>query len=785
MTLGLFSSFVSAIDNRITGMSMHTVKTVKDAMFGRMGRKLGGYVGSQSLSATDARTMAKPFAVQGDFNYTGNSQVGKGIGGALNNIWDSVSNGLQNIFGSGVGKPTALNKQHRGITKHFINLDHRWHINALPPMADNIVDPPPMLTDIELQSRPSAFGSGLVGKKYAKLIMERGVYLCLAPLALDPAPISSFLKSDSGAYEKLKSMYRDAFGSVNIPQYSFEAKLAPERYWKAVCVHGRASLMLLGLGEYDANTLSYFLPDVIAKKLDSRFHNIQSDVFNMGSVGKGSSFGDSIFSMFRGLGANAKELTSGTKMLERRGEIRGVNNSLQDTMLGSNNFPTTGNKKNPYPLSKFGKAANNLAAKAKAAQAKAQKMMDNAQKKYNEVRDAAMKKAQEMDKRLSQAVSNAKESVRGFMGRHGGDIGLALFDNHLSRIGDSLHLPTFGDIGGLGSIFTKSITDLQNYEIADVTALNLLQYVAGIDVQEPGYVKNFPFVTFYCDGPIEKSYNSSSDLGDSEIARVTSQGLYEKMVESFQEGLKNKLGISDGLEAITGGDQEEFWKEWHYHDPNAKGFHLSSQIAIPKVIKGTGLNEQYTATIRAVAVGTDRFSLFRLQWVICQLIPFFIPENSHKGTRVLVPQQPLYCIAFSRGVMNLPRAAIESINIKTDSTYTTTEGIASDLTITLTIVPLLNVATMPKFSRFTTDDSAASVLSAIYNPVSSFNLLATLSGHNTVFTKIPQGLWSYFYGGKAKAFIENMRNITRIASNAYADMTVNTNFNFKRNWMTK
>ena len=208
---------------------------------------------------------------------------------------------------------------------------------------------------------------------------------------------------------------------------------------------------------------------------------------------------------------------------------------------------------------------------------------------------------------------------------------------------------------------------------------------------------------------------------------------------------------------------------------------MSSQIVIPKIIKGSSLGETYSATIRLVAVGTDRWSLFRLHFAICKLIPFFVPKNEQDSLeKYIIPQQPFYCSAFSKGVMNLQRAAIENINIKTDATYNTTEGIASDITITLNLVPLINVATSPKTGSFGTSDTSEAIITSMFNPASSFNMLATLAGQNTVFTKIPIGLFEYYVLGKTKAYYENITNILRIASNAYQDYSINSNFSYKK-----
>ena len=135
--------------------------------------------------------------------------------------------------------------------------------------------------------------------------------------------------------------------------------------------------------------------------------------------------------------------------------------------------------------------------------------------------------------------------------------------------------------------------------------------------------------------------------------------------------------------------------------------------------------------------------------------------------------------------MNLGRAAIESCNVKVDSTYNTTEGIASDMTITLNIVPLINVTVAPQFGFLSTDDTKEGIISAMFTPTSSFNMLATLAGHNTVFTKVPLGLFDYYIKGKPRAIYQNVTNIMRIGANAYQDISINSNFNYKRNLLTR
>ena len=86
---------------------------------------------------------------------------------------------------------------------------------------------------------------------------------------------------------------------------------------------------------------------------------------------------------------------------------------------------------------------------------------------------------------------------------------------------------------------------------------------------------------------------------------------------------------------------------------------------------------------------------------------------------------------------------------------------------------------------FGTSDTSEAIITSMFNPASSFNMLATLAGQNTVFTKIPIGLFEYYVLGKTKAYYENITNILRIASNAYQDYSINSNFSYKKRLLTR
>lgn len=804
--MGLFSNIVTAIDRRIVGSARSTVSQVKDRLFnfdfsgkGKGFFRNKGKLGGITVADFDARSMSAIFAKQ-DFEELGRFNTG------------SIT-------------------KHNPYKKYFVRLDYKNHVGAMPPMGDNIVDPPPFMNEDFFRTQASSFGSGLVGKCYAKLVMERGTYLSLSPLKLKATPFENM--DSTGIIATVKDMMQETWGSLNIPKYAYEAKVETAGYWKDVCVHARACLMLLGLGNYTDYAMEEFLPHHIVHKLGDRYSYMGASIFDgelSPDVQEMSDILDnsgilkpvSMFNNYHQKQAEEKKLAN---KKARNAEIKKVSEaSMVDisdaasAQWGSRQqkFDTTNAAKkaaNPYPLSKFGKKANELAGKAKELHKSAQTKFDNLQKGYQSIYERAKAGAEKLDKMSENALKSAKASMRAFMGTHGGDVGLALYDKLVGTAVDQVvdGVKEVGSnvlkqgqdfiLGAINGDFSKYpgidslYKDGDRFDINDAAISNFMRYILNIDPELEQYDKRFPFVSFYCDGPIEKSFSSSFDISESDASAATTHYFRKKIMESLSAGAKSGSASNSILGQIfgaIGGEGEDLgdaWKELRFHDYklfNKVGFNLASQTVIPKVIKGNTLGENYTATIRLVAVGTDRWSLFRLQFEFCKLIPF-IYAKQEKGAsyRYIIPQQPYYCAAFSKGVMNLGRAAIESCNVKVDSTYNTTEGIASDLTITLNIVPLLNVTVSPQFGFLSTKDTPDGIMSAMFTPTSSFNMLATLAGHNTVFTKVPLGLFDYFLKGKPKALLENVENIMRIGANAYQDISINSNFNFKRNFLTR
>ena len=120
--------------------------------------------------------------------------------------------------------------------------------------------------------------------------------------------------------------------------------------------------------------------------------------------------------------------------------------------------------------------------------------------------------------------------------------------------------------------------------------------------------------------------------------------------------------------------------------------------------------------------------------------------------------------------MNLPRAAITNMTIRTSPEFQTTEGIPTEIDISLTIQPLFIQSTMPNFDKFYDGtNNPEYVAAALFNPLSSFNIIATMCGQNTILTKFQAGLMSFFLGGTITTFLNSIKNTGAVLSGAWQD----------------
>ena len=532
-------------------------------------------------------------------------------------------------------------------------------INALPPIPDNIVDPPVIwerdLVKLDLDS----WSSGLIGKDYLQRVIARGQFLTLVPIDITPRLLGNTLDNVKEAAKHLNLYQGSGIASnalltnvnnrLNNASYGLLAKVNSVKYYKAVNAHMKAALMSLGIDIAALNNgsssillanMKKYLPDEIVERV----------------IGQGAPSMTSIQGQLMGseTATNEDDKTSGLNYVDYR-------DSTTQTLDINGNVVSS--KKSFNPNSK------------------------------NYVSTASP---------LDAVTTNAN---------------------------------------------AETIVRKNNY-------INLLKYLLNIDDGEEE-IRTMPFACFYCNGPIERGLATSSNLGESEIARMTTD-------------IGSKI-VKKGMTATTfmDGSPEEYIKEMAYHR-NLGGF-LVSNTYIPNVIKSSMIDFQYSVNIRDVAVSSDRYSIARLFWTLSQLWPFVIQTNA-PGQALVVPSSPMYCSAFSKGVMNLPRAAITNMTIRTSPEFQTTEGIPTEIDISLTIQPLFIQSTMPNFDKFYDGtNNPEYVAAALFNPLSSFNIIATMCGQNTILTKFQAGLMSFFLGGTITTFLNSIKNTGAVLSGAWQD----------------
>ena len=586
------------------------------------------------------------------------NSVLKAAGSAMDNPVDARSTAVQSQIWIEVQQNTRA---------EIALIQNLSMINALPPIPDNIVDPPPIWEKNLIKRDLDSWSSGLIGKDYLQRVIARGQFLTLVPLDISPKllgntaeNVKNFAKTFNlygGSGEAANSLLTSINSRLNNASYGLVAKVNSVKYYKAVNAHMKAALMSLGIDiDVDSNDFSSaqmallrkYLPDEIVDRM----------------IGNSSPALQNIDGLFMGSKDNTDK-NSGDVV-----EYQDVNESS-----GTNYF---------------GKITDNG------------KLETRTRDKYN------VKLVEEMFAKENEALSSIKTTS----------------------------LP-------------ENVVRKNNYN-------NLLKYLLNIDEGDEEN-KKMPFSCFYCNGPIDRGISTSSSLGESEIARMTTD-VGHKMLGA---------GMTESVSKFVSDSPEEYIKEMAYHR-NLGGF-LVANTYIPNVIKSAMLDMQYTVNIRDVAVSSDRFSIARLFWTLAQLWPFVIQTNE-PGQALVVPSSPMYCSAFSKGIMNLPRAAITSMNIKTSPEFQTTEGIPTELDISITIQPLFTQSTMPNFDKYYDGtNNPEYVAAALFNPNSSFNIIATMCGQNTILTKFQAGLLGFFLGGTISTFLSSIKNTGSLLSGAWSD----------------
>ena len=578
-----------------------------------------------------------------------------------------------------------------------IDLNSIAGIIGLPYMADNIVDPPPIWDASELSESLNSWDSGRCGKDFTKRVLERGQFLVLMPIELRPNITDTVGLALSGATGGLTSGFINgvikSLDSVeqrlNVSSYGFTAKIASKRYWRSVQAHAKAIFYSLGIDDFDYSVFS-------GPNYDKKMEKMK----------------------------------------------RYLPDYLVDNVYATNDMEMT---------------LSNLY-EGKDTDASELKEYDDAVGSAKNISDQAKKKTEKNTSDPDNLIG-LQSALRGAVGGFFGGIGNSIKDNLTSNSLNS-------------TSEEEAQSDLEN-NYAGVKAMysdsmmtKLIYYIMNTD-PEDARLKTMPYTVFYCNGPIDRSYNWNIETNTSKIGEHAILGTKKKLKGviggAISSGLSTLVGSpssDSGQTGQTGGKESvaeiseamdpmsDMMNEWAYHNSGrTMGAFLINNLYVPKVQSGGSSQFSYTVPIRDMALSSDRYSLARLHFTTALLMPY-VYQTTFPRQALIIPSSALYCAAFSKGVMNCPRAVISNMSIKTDNAFQTTFGVPTELDITLTIEPLYTVATMPDFNKYwAVQNHSEYFLGAMWNPMSSINLLATMCGQNTVFSKMPVGLFKFFTAG--------------------------------------
>lgn len=596
---------------------------------------------------------------------------------------------------------------------NIIGKDQLLQIVGLPPISDNIVDPPPIWQNDEINGGQQTWGSaGLVGQEYVERVLMRGQFLVLVPLEFKPnftrALISSIgLDETRGSelsefFENTATRFETFLDRIdtrlNIASYGYTALINHYRYWISVGAHMKVVLHTLGIDPMDET--------ITAKAYGSDYHNFLKERLPDFMV-------DRVFS---------------------HGNWKGISG-----LLGAGGDDS--------------KVAEELTANASKEEAQLRQEAKDAMSSVNGAMSSLGPKPTEADI-MAMDGTGAISAGDGFISK-GADRNKV--GNFVKGKGYGLGNYGFGgDAEEFNDLHTTLMQDVP-ITLYNSSYANILNAVTNIDIRNNSLM-NLPFITFYCNGNIDRNLQFSLEADKSIIAETTTdvgartlpnliKGVASAVAEGFT-GNNNSTGgqvAAAGANAVGGSvdSATEILREIAYHNDGNFASTFVTNTYIPKVMRGGSTNVSYNVPLRFVAAGSDKYSIAQMFWGLCLLLPFVLQVSKPKMP-LIIPQAAMYCAAFSKGVMNVPRGYISSMSVSTDPAFQTTNGVPLELNINLTIESLYTLTTMPNFTETYGGGSDMNLLTAMWHPMSSFNIVATLTGTNTVLNHTPSNIFKYF-----------------------------------------
>lgn len=596
---------------------------------------------------------------------------------------------------------------------NIIGKDQLLQIVGLPPISDNIVDPPPIWQNDEINGGQMTWGSaGLVGQEYVERVLMRGQFLVLVPLEFKPnftrALISSIgLDETRGSelsefFENTATRFETFLDRIdtrlNIASYGYTALINHYRYWISVGAHMKVVLHTLGIDPMDET--------ITAKEYGSKYHEFLKERLPDFMV-------DRVFS---------------------HGNWKGISG-----LLGAGGDDS--------------KVAEELTANASKEEAQLRQEVKDAMSSVNGAMSSLGPKPTEADI-MAMDGTGAISAGDGFISK-GADRNK--IGNFVKGKGYGLGNYGFGgDAEEFNDLHTTLMQDVP-ITLYNSSYANILNAVTNIDIRNNSLM-NLPFITFYCNGNIDRNLQFSLEADKSIIAETTTDvgartlpNLIKGVASAVAEGFTGNNSSTGGQVAAAGANAvggsvdsaTEILREIAYHNDGNFASTFVTNTYIPKVMRGGSTNVSYNVPLRFVAAGSDKYSIAQMFWGLCLLLPFVLQVSKPKMP-LIIPQAAMYCAAFSKGVMNVPRGYISSMSISTDPAFQTTNGVPLELNINLTIESLYTLTTMPNFTETYGGGSDMNLLTAMWHPMSSFNIVATLTGTNTVLNHTPSNIFKYF-----------------------------------------
>lgn len=673
------------------------------------------------------------------------------------------------------------------VSQSIIRVETVNTICAIPPVPDNIVDPPAFYDiscfengRVTLKSWDTTVNKSgpYIGRDYFDRVMARGSMLFLLPLELT-TPVSKISANAIVGDGSGESNF--AFGSAH---YGFEVKFQTRRYTETVLMHFFMAAAAIGLDFTQTKTLQKAkkcLPDCIYKTITG--NTIDEQTFTnefLNQMGTGWETAKKV-----GAAGVAGALVGGLASGGAAALITGLTSAA----------------------AAYGK----LSVDSKSAQV--ENDAANAVTQFDLLQEQISEKQAEYDT-LDSSSSEAKSLLKEINNLKDSQKSLVTSGNLISScypgISDSSKQTAIDSI--MKSAEQTSIgTAISNFINGSLYAQQraeqdiLLHYVGGFTpslMQTFGLTtkSNLNYTVFNLNGPPTRDMSFSNDTQESAIARLVGRISVEKGADAAKDIASNAVNLVKNIpfvgSAVEGVDLNGIIDEMYTHNSNIGAEYIIGlagmydRMTIPRVYNSSTFSPSYRVDIREVCISTDKYSLLRIFWTISHLLPYAVPMQSPgigmlRTSPAVTPRAPMYCMAYVKGVMNLPRCLISNLSLQFDPKFQTIEGVPTEVTISMDMSSFLSIATTPLLGSLWTasysgdgeySDGNWTIITQMFNPTSTINIIATLCGFNTIFVQPSKGL--AYYGvqllfGKLIRARRNFKNMMANVKKGYIGSVAN------------